>query len=125
MSSTIQPEPSRFLSFRLNKGILRRSLQTTPISEFSDTSCNRNDDKNGNDNGVNHLMNWGTLTVSWYEGTKSLALQEHVENSVIRKLGLGSTTKLLNLCVLYKSTDPSEGTYWVVVINMQYLYVQL
>ena len=22
--------------------------------------------------------------------------------------------------VLYKSTDPSKGTYWVVVINMQY-----
>ena len=83
VSSMIKPEPSRFLLFRRKKGILQRSLQKTQYRNFSDTSCKRSDDKNGNDNGVNHWMNRGTLTVSWYEGTNSLELQEHVQNSVI------------------------------------------
>ena len=34
VSSMIKPEPSRFLLFCRKKGILQRSLQTTPISEF-------------------------------------------------------------------------------------------
>eukprot|EP00535_Pseudo-nitzschia_heimii_P004595 CAMPEP_0197178028 /NCGR_PEP_ID=MMETSP1423-20130617/3426_1 /TAXON_ID=476441 /ORGANISM="Pseudo-nitzschia heimii, Strain UNC1101" /LENGTH=900 /DNA_ID=CAMNT_0042627673 /DNA_START=35 /DNA_END=2737 /DNA_ORIENTATION=- len=106
VSSMMQPEPSRFLSFRRKKGTFRRPSQTTPISELSQNDHTSKNDKNESD--INHWADRGTLTVSWYEGTNSLELQEHVQNSVIRKLCLGSTTKLLNFRVLDESSDPPE-----------------
>ena len=56
----------------------------------------------------------GKVTVSWYEGTSSLELHEHVRSSVLRKLQLvskNSTDKLSDLRVLDESSDPPEGTF--------------
>ena len=112
VSSIAKPETSSFLSFRRTKGILRRSpQQSTPMSELDDASHNKSDDNNRNgSNKINHWKDRGTLTVSWYEGTSSLELQEHVQNTVIRKLGFRSTTKLTDFRVLDESSDPPEGT---------------
>lgn len=111
-STMMKPETSSFLSFRRKKGILRRSPQhSTPISEVDEMNHNPNDDNNGNDPSKNNQWaDRGMLTVSWYEGTSSLELQEHVQNSVIRKLGLGSTTKLIDFRVLDETSDSPEGT---------------
>ena len=54
-------------------------------------------------------MDRGKVTVSWYEGTTTLELMEHVRNSITRKLGLEGTIKLGNLRVLDESSDPPEG----------------
>jgi len=108
VSSMLEPQTSSFLSFRRKKGILRRSPQSS-IAELGESTHNRNNDNNESDhNNDNHWADRGTLTVSWYEGTSSLELQEHVQNSVIRKLGLRSTTKLLDFRVLDESSHPPE-----------------
>ena len=52
----------------------------------------------------------GIINVSWYEGTTSLELNEHVRNSVIRKLALQGNVKLADLRVLDESVHPPEGT---------------
>ncbi len=111
VSSAEEPEPSSFLSFR-KKGILRRSpQQTSTISELDDANHDKNGDINGNDNNKNKWADRGTLTVSWYEGTSSLELQEHVQNTVIRKLGLKGTTTIKDFRVLDESSDFPEGVY--------------
>ena len=51
----------------------------------------------------------GQITVSWYEGTTSLELQEHVRNSVVRKLGLNDNIKLDDFRILDEAVDPPEG----------------
>ena len=103
MSSLIQPEKGGFLSFRRRKGI--KSRMHSSISEFDP-----NKDRD-------HWEDRGSLTVSWYEGTSSVELQEHVRNSVIRKLGIKGTTKLLDFRVLDESTNPPEGkiTYFILL----------
>jgi len=50
----------------------------------------------------------GKMTVSWYPGTSSLELQEHVRNSVVRKLELRGGIKLTDLRILDESSDPPE-----------------
>ena len=51
----------------------------------------------------------GQMSVSWYEGTTSIELQEHVRNSVIRKLGLNDNVKLDDFRILDDTVDPAEG----------------
>jgi hypothetical protein len=51
----------------------------------------------------------GSMTVSWYEGTTSLELQEHVRTSLIRKLGLKGTVKLDHFRILDETVHPAEG----------------
>mmetsp|Transcript_17624 Transcript_17624/g.50724 ORF Transcript_17624/g.50724 Transcript_17624/m.50724 type:complete len:845 (+) Transcript_17624:211-2745(+) len=50
----------------------------------------------------------GRITVSWYEGTTTLELMEHVRNAVMRKLGLQGTTKLAEIRILDESSNPPE-----------------
>jgi len=50
----------------------------------------------------------GRVTVSWYEGTTSMELLEHVQNSVKRKLGLDKNSKLSDLRILDEGFDPPE-----------------
>eukprot|EP00934_Nitzschia_sp_Nitz4_P001030 Nitzschia sp. Nitz4//scaffold66_size103028//5229//7606//NITZ4_004486-RA/size103028-snap-gene-0.89-mRNA-1//1//CDS//3329556314//1030//frame0 len=53
----------------------------------------------------------GSLTVSWYEGTTTQELNEHVRSAVVRKLGLdGTTTKLAEILLLDPSSTPPEET---------------
>jgi hypothetical protein len=93
-----QPERSSFLSFR-RPSILRNPIHP-PIREEVASNPGRN-----------QWINHGSLTISWYEGTSSLELQEHVRNSVIHKLGLMGTSKLADFRVLDASTDPPEGVF--------------
>jgi hypothetical protein len=51
----------------------------------------------------------GTLTISWYDGTSSLDLQQHVRRSVIRKLKLeDEDIELEDIRILDETTDPPE-----------------
>ena len=51
----------------------------------------------------------GNLSVSWYEGTSSAELQEHVRESLSRKLCLEPTMGITNLRILDESVSPHEG----------------
>lgn len=55
----------------------------------------------------------GNITVSWFDGTSSLELHEHVRRSVIRKLKLEKNTVLEEMRILDESMNPPEGTYMV------------
>lgn len=52
----------------------------------------------------------GTITVSWFEGTSTSELQEHVKNSVMRKLHIDSATQLIDIRIMDRSEDPPQGT---------------
>ena len=53
----------------------------------------------------------GKITVSWYEGTSSTELQEHVHRTVLRKLQLTSSskTKIQDVSIWDDSVNPPEG----------------
>lgn len=52
----------------------------------------------------------GSIAVSWYEGTSSLELQQHVRKSVVRKLKLeNSSVELDDMRLLDESINPPEG----------------
>ena len=48
----------------------------------------------------------GVITLSWFEGTTSMELQEHVRKSVTRKLKLPKHIQLIDVRVLDESSDP-------------------
>jgi hypothetical protein len=53
----------------------------------------------------------GTVNVGWFDGTSSLDLQQHIRNSVLRKLQLldNTITDLDDLRILDESVNPPEG----------------
>jgi len=51
----------------------------------------------------------GIVTVSWYEGTSSIELQEHVMKSVTRKLKLNNSQTLNDIRILDTRVEPPEG----------------
>lgn len=58
-----------------------------------------------------HGMDRGSISVSWFEGTTSTELQEHVRKSLIRKMGIKGTVKLHDLRIIDETMDPPEGQY--------------
>lgn len=52
----------------------------------------------------------GSVTVSWFEGTSTLELQDHVRKCVMRKLRLEKHVELSEIRALDESVDPPEGT---------------
>jgi len=50
----------------------------------------------------------GLIAISWFEGTTSGELQEHVRRSVSRKMGINGSSKLTNLRIIDESIDPPE-----------------
>jgi len=50
----------------------------------------------------------GTISISWFEGTTSAELQEHVKRSIARKLHLSEETELDDIRILDTSVDPPE-----------------
>jgi hypothetical protein len=60
-------------------------------------------------------MDRGTITVSWYDGTTSSEMQEHVFGCVLRKLnqhgvgGSSSKVKLDDVRLLDENVEPHEG----------------
>lgn len=68
------------------------------------------------ENGIEALDNMnfksvdrGNITVSWFEGTSSNELQEHVRKSVERKLRLEKNIELADIRILDESVEPPEG----------------
>jgi hypothetical protein len=64
------------------------------------------------------VVDRGILTVSWYEGTTSSEMQEHVFNCVLRKLKSvtcssdgGEKRKLEDVRLLDESVVPHEGMF--------------
>uniref|UniRef100_A0A7S4NGR8 Uncharacterized protein n=1 Tax=Odontella aurita TaxID=265563 RepID=A0A7S4NGR8_9STRA len=55
------------------------------------------------------LIDRGTLVVSWYDGTGSAELQEHVMTSATRKLGLGGRMTLEDVRIIDDAVEPHEG----------------
>ena len=53
----------------------------------------------------------GRITVSWFEGTTSQELQEHVRRSAFRKLKLQKHIELTDLRFVDESSDPPEGKF--------------
>lgn len=51
----------------------------------------------------------GHITVSWYDGTSTLELNEHVRGSAMRKLKLASYMELKDLRFLDETVNPPEG----------------
>lgn len=91
--------------------------------DFKDLSdeANNNDAGSGNGRGVgggahnkSHpattAVDRGTISVSWFEGTSAIELQEHVRTSVVRKLGLEKGVDVEDMRILDDSSDPPEGT---------------
>lgn len=61
------------------------------------------------------ILDRGHLTVSWFEGTSSLELQEHVRQSVLRRLkqldpsSKQQSLQISEIRILDESVDPPEG----------------
>jgi hypothetical protein len=55
----------------------------------------------------------GKIAISWFEGTSSLELHEHVRQSIVRKLvrleGVSSNVKIEDLRIIDETVDPPEG----------------
>jgi len=63
------------------------------------------------------VMDRGTITVSWYDGTTSAEMQEHVFGCVLRRLnqsssrGGGGKFKLEDVRLLDENVEPHEGKF--------------
>ncbi len=101
-------------SKRLNLSRRFRSLSLStvmvPLDEKSST------DATSVDNTMDSVIDRGTITVSWYEGTTSSEMQEHVTNCVLRKLNSplrggsnGAKIKLEDVRLLDENVTPCEG----------------
>lgn len=75
-----------------------------------------------NDASMDPRQDRGRITVSWYEGTTSLELQEHVRRSVVRKMELRGTIKLKDMRILDESVHPPEGESLLLKLLL-YMYV--
>jgi hypothetical protein len=53
----------------------------------------------------------GTISVSWFDGTSAVELQEHVRTSVIRKLRLEKGVDIEDMRILDDGSDPPEGKH--------------
>lgn len=103
-------------SKRLNLSRRFRSLSLStvmvPLDEKNST------DATSTNNTTDSVVDRGTITVSWYEGTTSSEMQEHVTNCVLRKLNSslqgeskGIKIKLEDVRLLDDSVDPREGKH--------------
>jgi len=71
-----------------------------------------------------HGVDRGSIAVSWFEGTTSAELQEHVRRSLIRKMGLKGNVKLVDLRIIDETMDPPEGTSsWSIALLLWRTYM--
>ena len=56
----------------------------------------------------------GSVTISWFDGTSSLELQQHVRKSVVRKLQLldSMVIDIEDLRIFDETTNPPEGMFF-------------
>ena len=97
---------------------LNEDKSTTADSESGATTTTslHHHDPNGNSRNNNTMlvMDRGTITVSWYDGTTSSEMQEHVFGCVLRKLNQsggsrGGGVKLEDVRLLDENVEPHEG----------------
>jgi len=93
-------------------GSLMNNTRAVPYLDEKKSSSTENGDGNTNNMVV---MDRGTITVSWYDGTTSTEMQEHVFGCVLRRLNQsGSSTsggklKLEDVRLLDENVEPHEG----------------
>jgi hypothetical protein len=95
-------------------GHLRRRSSHIMFGNARDTNNNNQTQETFGNNSLKEEeehIDRGTLTISWFEGTSSLELQEHVKKTVLRKLNLEKGVELADFRILDESSDPPEGTY--------------
>lgn len=63
---------------------------------------------NGSPPKVRPTMDRGEISISWYDGTSTVELQDHVRKSIENKLRIGRKKLLLNLRIMDESSDPQE-----------------
>jgi hypothetical protein len=52
----------------------------------------------------------GTISVSWFEGTSTSELCEHVQRSVMRKMNIDGSVNTIDFRIIDESESPPEGT---------------
>jgi hypothetical protein len=115
----------RFRSLSLSTVMVNESKidMTDRSNNGGGKNNNNSNDINNNNSGSNngeHLIDRGIISVSWYEGTTSAEMTEHVFNCVLRKLRSGSSSssskekrRLEDVRLLDESVVPSEG--WLLI----------
>lgn len=89
-------------TLRKNSGRMLRFRNADKYNDMSD------DLKSGHE--LYKSVDRGIISVSWYNGTSSLELQQHVRKCVLRKLRLENTSvELEDMRILDETTDPPEG----------------
>ena len=113
-SSSIHPKtPFHFHRFR-SISLGGRGSSDKKMNGTDEISSTLNSPNNTTANNVVN-MDRGTITVSWYDGTTSSEMQEHVFGCVLRKLnqhgvgGSSSKVKLDDVRLLDENVEPHEG----------------
>jgi hypothetical protein len=89
-------------------GSIKKSSMTRML-RFKSLTMQDYDDLHQSSRTLYKSVDRGTLTISWYDGTSSLDLQQHVRRSVIRKLKLeDEDIELEDIRILDETTDPPE-----------------
>lgn len=104
LEETSKDDSSRAFFFKRPRRLRALSQQSVFSDEANEASLNPLDSTNEEFK----LIERGTLFVSWYEGTSSTELQEHVRNSLCRKLSLKPHLELANLRILDESVETQE-----------------
>ena len=120
-SSTLKAPFKRIRSLTLSGGLSFPYLNEDKSTPRSTTSHNTTTttatptiQQHDNGNFHNHTMltmDRGIITVSWYDGTTSSEMQEHVFGCVLRKLNKssGGNVKLEDVRLLDENVEPHEG----------------
>lgn len=115
----------RFRSLSLSSSALKNTMSgMSALDEKTTTSQN---------DGEQRVVDRGTISVSWYEGTTSSEMQEHVFNCVLRKLnsipemknkvGAGGKIKLEDVRLLDENVTPHGGMKYCVYRLSDYLFI--
>mmetsp|Transcript_25858 Transcript_25858/g.38322 ORF Transcript_25858/g.38322 Transcript_25858/m.38322 type:complete len:730 (+) Transcript_25858:131-2320(+) len=86
--------------------VLARKNRTRSMGDYEDDDQELELD--GSVQRVKTTKERGELTISWYDGTSAVELQDHVRKSVEIKLRIGRKKLLLNLRVIDESVTPPE-----------------
>jgi hypothetical protein len=107
------PGGKRKIRLKLQEEILSKPAHARRASFFqfagrSAHKLNRQGPVNAPAEEINEVDR-GTITVSWFEGTSSIELVDHVNRSVSRKLKLGDDKELDDIRIVDTTSDPPEG----------------
>lgn len=104
------PGGKRKIKLRLQEEILARPTHGRRKSFFfgGTASSRKNRERTISEGQDINEVDRGNITISWFEGTSSSELQEHVNRSVSRKLKLGDKQTLDDIRILDTKVDPPE-----------------